>query len=110
MQESTSPYICHLFICTKNRNGEKKSCSDGDNPALKALLKEAIHTRNLREKVRVCDASCFGLCSAGPNVMIYPQKVLFSQVSRTDVPAILAKVEELLQQAEEDGRVDIRSS
>jgi (2Fe-2S) ferredoxin len=37
-----------------------------------------------------------GLCATGPNVMLYPQKIWFSEVSTDDIGKILSKVEEIL--------------
>lgn len=96
MKTSTPPYRCHLFICTKNRNGEQKSCADGDNLELKPILKDAIAERGLKGKVRVCESSCFGLCETGPNIILYPQQILYSNVHKSDLPEILEAVERIV--------------
>jgi (2Fe-2S) ferredoxin len=36
---------------------------------------------------------CFGGCQAGPNIVLYPQKVWYSGVKRNDVDAIAAHAE-----------------
>ena len=93
MVKKESPYQCHLFICVKSRNGERKSCGDGDNPELKVVLKDEVKSRGWKGRVRVSDAGCLGLCETGPNVMIYPQKIWFSEVSLSDTPEILKTLE-----------------
>ena len=97
MKTSTSPYKCHLFICVKSRGGERKSCGDGGHPELKELLKDEVKQRGWKPAVRVSEASCLGLCDAGPNIMIYPQKIWLSEVTLDDLPDILQTLEKLLE-------------
>lgn len=95
-KQKDSPYVCHVFVCTNDRLGKKKSCADGDSPAVRKLLKEEIGNRGWKGKVRVSQSGCMGLCAKGPNVMIYPQNIWFSEVSTGDVDLIVAKVAEIL--------------
>jgi len=37
-----------------------------------------------------------GLCTKGPNVMIYPQRVWFSEVSPDDVDEIVSTLERIM--------------
>ena len=92
-----TPYVCHVFVCTNDRRGVRKSCADGDSPALRAALKGKIADRGWKPRVRVSQSGCLGLCAQGPNVVIYPQKIWFSQVGMGDIPVILQKIEELLE-------------
>jgi (2Fe-2S) ferredoxin len=61
-------------------------------------LKQEISDRGWKEKVRISQCGCMGLCPNGPNVIIYPQKVWFSGVSPDDVDQIVSKVKEILDQ------------
>lgn len=94
MKKLVTPYQCHLLICTKSRNNERKSCGDTDSPDLKKILKEAVVARGLKGRVRISDTGCLGVCEAGPNIMLYPQKIWFSGVTQDDLPEILETVEE----------------
>ena len=91
-----SPYVCHVFVCTNDRGGKKKSCADNDSPLIRKALKEGVNERGWKGKVRVSQSGCMGLCAKGPNVMVYPQKIWYSQVSTDDVDLILSKIEEVL--------------
>lgn len=95
-QQNTSPFTCHVFVCTNDRGGTRKSCADGDNVAVRAALKTAVAERGWRAQVRVSQSGCLGLCEQGPNVILYPQKVWFSAVTMEDVPAILDKIGQTL--------------
>jgi (2Fe-2S) ferredoxin len=96
MKKKESPYESHLFICAKSRGGKRKSCGDIGNPDLKSVLKDAVKDRGWKGRVRVSESSCFGVCEAGPNIMIYPQKIWLSGVSIDDVPEILNTLEECM--------------
>lgn len=95
--QQESPYLCHIFVCTNDREGKRKSCADGKSPLVRKALKEEVADRGWKKYVRVSQSGCLGLCAKGPNVILYPQKVWFSEVSQDDVGEILLKVGEILQ-------------
>ena len=97
MKEQTSPYICHIFVCTNDRKGARKSCADDNSGEIRSLLKEKVKMRGWKDFVRVSQSGCMGLCENGPNVMIYPQKIYFSEVTKEDVEEILERVEKIIE-------------
>ena len=90
--KNESPYLAHIFVCTNDRGGERKSCADNNSALVKAQLKEAVNNKGWKGKVRVSTAGCMGLCAEGPNVMIYPQKIWFSAVSPGAIDEIIEAV------------------
>ena len=96
MEENVSPYVCHIFVCTNDRKGERKSCADGNSTDIRIALKKEVNARGWKGKVRVSQCGCLGLCQKGPNVIIYPQKTWFSEVGLSETPVILSKVESIL--------------
>ena len=42
VQQNESPFACHIFVCTNDRGGTRKSCADGDNVAVREALKQAV--------------------------------------------------------------------
>lgn len=96
MNESPSPFVCHVFVCVNDRHGERKSCADGQGAALKDRLKDEVAKRGWKGRVRVSQCGCMGLCEKGPNVILYPQKVWFSAVAPEDAGAILQRIESFL--------------
>lgn len=92
-----SPYICHIFVCTNDRQGARKSCADGKSIEIRAILKEEITNRGWKPRVRVSQSGCLGVCEDGPNVMLYPQKIWFSGVAKNDVSIILEQVKEIIE-------------
>jgi (2Fe-2S) ferredoxin len=94
--QNESPYAVHLFVCTNDRAGERKSCADDHGLLIKAAIKKAVDEKGWKGKVRVSASGCLGLCSTGPNVMIYPQKIWFSGVSPDDVESIVSAIERII--------------
>jgi (2Fe-2S) ferredoxin len=94
--KNESPYVAHVFVCTHDRGGEKKLCADNNSQMVKSKLKEAVNEKGWKEKVRISTCGCMGLCARGSNVMIYPQKIWFSEVSPDDVGEIISTIERVL--------------
>lgn len=97
MQKKQSRYKAHLFICGKTRADGRRSCGHDADPDLKPMLKDEIRERGWKLLVRISESSCLGVCDAGPNIMIYPQKIWLSGVSRSDMPEILRILEEIVE-------------
>ena len=95
-EQNESPYVCHVFVCTNDRKGEKKSCADNNSPLVKSNLKAVVEEKGWKGKVRISTSGCMGLCAKGSNVLLYPQKVWFSEVSPDDVDEIVSTIERIL--------------
>lgn len=98
METKEIPYKCHVFVCVKSRNGQRKSCGDGGNPELKIALKSEARKRNWKGIVRISESNCLGVCESGPNIMIYPQKIWYSEVTPADLPEILQTLEKIIRE------------
>jgi len=97
MEEHTSPYICHVFVCVNDRKGARKSCADGNSPAVKQRLKAEFKQRGWVGKVRVSHCGCMGLCMDGPNIILYPQQIWFSGVSEDTADRVIREVESIME-------------
>ena len=97
MKRGETPFDCHVMICVNDRQGKRMSCADDGGQAIKDELKSKLKEQRLPAgAVRVSQSGCLGICETGPNVMIYPQKILFSGVTLDDVDAIVDQVKELV--------------
>jgi (2Fe-2S) ferredoxin len=94
--QNESPYVSHVFVCTNDRGGERKSCADNKSQLIKSKLKDAVNEKGWKGKVRISTSGCMGLCAKGSNVMIYPQKVWFSEVFPDDVDEIVSAIEHVM--------------
>ena len=99
MKQQTTPYDCHLFVCSNTRENrpDNPGCGAKGGGELKAALKQAIRDRGWKGKVRVSTTGCMGLCAAGPNVLLHPQATLYSGVTQQDLPEILEEISRHIQ-------------
>lgn len=95
MNEASTPFTCHIFVCTKCRENERKSCAHIGAELAKSLKSEA-KDRGWKGHIRVSKSACLGVCGDGPNVMIYPQGVWYKNVDIEDIEGILSSVEAML--------------
>jgi (2Fe-2S) ferredoxin len=80
----------HVFVCAQTRPaGHPRGCctQKGSNELIQVFWKE-LQQRNLFDQVAVTYSGCLGPCDGGPNVVVYPDAVLYSNVSKDDVAAI----------------------
>jgi len=94
--QKESPYACHVFVCTNDRVGERRSCADNNSPLVRKRLKEEVKTRGWDQQVRISQSGCMGLCGLGPNVILYPQKIWFSEVFEDDLGMIISSIEKII--------------
>jgi (2Fe-2S) ferredoxin len=95
-EQKESPYLAHVFVCTNDRKGEKKSCADNNSALIKSKLKDAVEKKGWAGKVRISTSGCMGLCAKGSNVIIYPAKIWFSGVLPDDSGKIVSVLERLM--------------
>jgi len=94
MKKSTTPYSCHIFVCSnvRDNNPNNPECGAKGGKNLKAILKQEIKDRGWKGNVRVSTAGRMGLCGTGPNVLLHPQGIHFSSVTENDLPMITETV------------------
>ena len=66
-------------------------CLSSDSAAIIEEIERQIKERGLEEKVSVNKVGCFGFCSQGPFVKIFPEDTLYRGVSVKDVEEIFEK-------------------
>ena len=66
-------------------------CLSSNSAEIMAKLKETIAAKGLSDKISVNQAGCFGFCSQGPFVKIFPEDTLYRMVSIDDVDEIVEK-------------------
>ena len=64
-KQNESPYVSHVFVCTNDRGGERKSCADNNSQLIKSKLKDAVNEKGWKGKVRISTSGCMGLCAKG---------------------------------------------
>ena len=75
----------HIVLCGGT------GCISSRSDEITAEFKKLIDEKNLGDKVTVNQVGCFGFCSQGPFVKIYPEDTLYRLVQLEDVAEIVEK-------------------
>ena len=75
----------HIVLCGGT------GCLSSHSAEIKAEFEKIISEKNLGDKVTVNQVGCFGFCSQGPFVKIYPEDTLYRMVKLDDVLEIVEK-------------------
>lgn len=76
-------YRAHVLVC-----GGSGCFSNNSYDVIDALEKN-LKKNNLDSEVRIVRTGCFGLCVAGPIVVIFPEGTFYCKVTTDDVPEIV---------------------
>jgi len=83
----------HVFVCNQQRpqGHPRGSCAaSGATAVLQAFWGE-LQKRQSYDKVAITYSGCLGPCEGGPNVLVYPEGVLYRGVATADVGEIFDK-------------------
>lgn len=83
----------HVFVCSQNRpaNHPRGACGNkGASDVLQAFWQQ-LQQHNAYDKVAVTYSGCLGPCDQGANVLIYPEGILYGNVSKEDVNEIFER-------------------
>ena len=75
----------HIVLCGGT------GCLSSHSKEIREKFEEIIKTQGLDDKVTVNQVGCFGFCSQGPFVKIYPEDTLYRMVHMEDVEEIIEK-------------------
>lgn len=64
-------------------------CAGLSNGRVIAALEKELDAQGLADKVDLRATGCHGLCELGPNVVIYPEEIYYTQVKPEDVADIV---------------------
>lgn len=75
----------HIVLCGGT------GCLSSDSDEIAAEFKRLVAAEGLEDKVTVNQVGCFGFCSQGPFVKIYPEDTLYRTVKVSDAKEIFEK-------------------
>ncbi len=78
------PHQIHVFVCHWG-----KVCPTKGSQELTGLLRDMLAARGMQDKVIVSKSGCLELCDIGPNIVIYPGDVWYSNVRPADLEEIV---------------------
>ncbi len=87
MLKQPAPYKRIIFVCTNKKEDSSKPCCGGrKGEEIAGKLKQLVREKNLKDIVRVSKTGCMGKCEQGPNIMVYPEGIWYSNVKEEDLP------------------------
>jgi (2Fe-2S) ferredoxin len=83
--------IKHVFVCTQSRppGHPRPSCGAKNSVGIFQEFLQQFEKRGLWGRYAVTGSGCIGPCDLGPNVLVYPDGIMYSGVSKEDVAAII---------------------
>ncbi|WP_035268559.1 NADH-quinone oxidoreductase subunit NuoF [Desulfitibacter alkalitolerans] len=76
-------FRAHVLVCSGT------GCHSFGSKSIMEAFKEELDKRGLGREVKVVETGCSGLCALGPNVIVYPEAVLYCTVKPEDVPELV---------------------
>lgn len=99
-------YRSHVLVCGGT------GCTSSGSLAIIDKFHEELNKQGLDKEVQVVRTGCFGLCEAGPIIIVYPEGAFYSRVKVDDVAEIVEEhllkgriVERLLHKEEKTDEV-----
>ena len=78
-------FRAHVLVCGGT------GCSSSGSAELIKRFEEQIAQNGLDKEVKVVRTGCFGLCEAGPVVIVYPEGTFYSRIKVDDVDEIVSE-------------------
>lgn len=75
-------YRSNVLICGGT------GCTSSQSDKIQAKMEEKLQALGLEKEVKVIRTGCFGLCEAGPIVVVYPEGAFYAHVKVEDVDTI----------------------
>lgn len=82
----------HVFICMQSRpqGHPRGSCgSNGCKEVFEELMSQWESHDLITIGIQVTGTGCLGPCAAGPNVLVYPDGVMYGSLKKLDVAEIV---------------------
>ncbi|MFZ5966392.1 MAG: NADH-quinone oxidoreductase subunit NuoF [Bacillota bacterium] len=75
-------YRSHVLICGGT------GCTSSGSKSIEEAFNEELAKHDLTKEVKLVRTGCFGLCEAGPIVIVYPEGAFYSHIKVEDVARI----------------------
>ena len=101
-------YRSHVLVCSGT------GCSSSSSAEIIEKMQEELKKNGLEQEIKIVRTGCFGLCEAGPIMVIYPEGAFYSHVQPSDVHEIVSEhllkgriVERLIHRDEKTHEVEL---
>jgi (2Fe-2S) ferredoxin len=81
----------HVFVCVQSRppSHPKGSCGAQGSADLLRAFQDNFEARKLWGRFALTQCGCLGPCGEGPNVLVYPEGILYAGVRQEDIDVII---------------------
>ena len=76
-------YRSHVLVCGGT------GCVSSESMKIIESFETELAKHNIEKEIKVVKTGCFGLCEAGPIVIVYPEGAFYSMIKVSDVPLIV---------------------
>lgn len=81
--ENNSGYKYQVLVCGGT------GCNSSGSKTVLTALEEELEKHQLQNDVKLVRTGCFGLCSLGPIVIVYPEGSFYARVQPDEIPEIV---------------------
>ncbi|NLD58660.1 MAG: (2Fe-2S) ferredoxin domain-containing protein, partial [Clostridiales bacterium] len=75
----------HILVCGGT------GCTSSGSTQLLERFEKLLEQNKLTKEIKLVHTGCFGLCEAGPVVIVYPEGAFYSRVTVEDVDEIVGE-------------------
>lgn len=79
----TSAYERHVLVCGGT------GCTSSGSAQVISVLEAELKKNGIEDRIKVVKTGCFGLCSLGPIMIVYPEGTFYSMVNTDEIPRIV---------------------
>ena len=81
----------HVFVCVQNRPAghPRGACQTKGGPRVYQAFVDEFNRRGIWQDYRLTNTGCLGPCEHGASVVVYPDGVMYQEVTTRDVPTII---------------------
>lgn len=83
------PFRYHVYICTQKKPEGAPSCTVEGAEAVLMSLRKSLAEEKLLDQVQVTTSGCLGICERGPNMVVYPESIWYTQIKPEQMPRIV---------------------
>ncbi|MFN8096347.1 MAG: methyltransferase dimerization domain-containing protein [Vicinamibacteria bacterium] len=82
------PFRYHVYACDQRKPEGAPSCTANGSLAVIEALRREVAAQGLAGSVQITTCGSLGLCTRGPNLVVYPEGVWYSGLKPSDVMAV----------------------
>ena len=83
------PFRYHVFVCDQQKPEGMACCAMRGSAKVIETLRKEVAERGLSNDVQITPCASLGLCDRGPNMVVYPDGIWYSNVTPQDVAEIV---------------------